>query len=410
MAKKPSEAFAMSDEDEFFESSSEKETGDESAEQETDDSGEPSEEGTGDDSGTGDEGSEEEGSGEEAGETESEEGDQSEESEEGAETTNAKTGEGETSQEEEGDAAEEGGADEDIFAELGDEGSEASEAVSFKRLGSALDIELENDTEEEFTEKVKKLIDDSKQQVDLSKFDPEAQRLVKHLNENGGKIGDFFVNPRISQLQSVLSMSAEDKYSNVRKAALVREGVPEDKMDEQIKSELSNMTAQQIVGAANKIDEDAKKLIASEIEQIVGESEQHQTEIQKEREAEMRETREKVKSFVEKQDDFLGLELSEKAKKSIIQDVNSGRFDQTIDLTDAEIRLAAYMIKRHGGRIKSWFKKEISERSRDSHNKGVEKITSKLHRSKQEAQRTGTGHQEASSGTKNLDNWGSLDI
>lgn len=431
MAKKLGEVFAMSEEDEFLES------GEEGGSDGSDQGSSEGQEGSGDDSGDGTEGSggdeegdegisgkgDEEGSGEGEGGEGSEEG--SEEGEEGSgegegsgEEESAGEGEegsGSSGEGEEGGSEDEGGKSEDFFDDLSTESDEDGEsgekpAVSFKKLSSALEIELEEGTEEELAEKIKAKIEAAKQDVDLSKFDPEAKRLVKHLNDNGGKLGDFFVNPKIATLQSVLSLSAEDKFRTVRRTELSRAGGSQEEIEEQINNQLSEMPAQEIVRVASKIDDDVQKMIAAEIEEIVGESEKAAEQKRAEETEKVSKKRESLKNYVQKQDNFLGLKLSDKAKQTIAKDIETGRFDQVVDLSDDEIRFAAYMIKRQGGKITERFVKELAEKSREGYNKGLDKSTNKLHKNKTGAQGASTGHQEASGGKKNFDNWGDLSL
>lgn len=432
MAKKPGEAFAMSDEDEFVETDGE--GGGDGSDENSNTGSESGESGDGSDSGAegegnageGDGGSSESsddnlGEGEGEGEEKSGEGSSEAENEgedgagegesnsEGSKESN-ETGEGE------GEGGEgEGGEDEDFFADLSTEADEGGEgekspAISFKKLSSALDIELEKDTEEEFAQKIKDKIEAARQEVNLDEFDPEAKRLVKHLNDNGGKIGDFFVNPKITVFQSVLNLTAEDKYRTVRRTELGREGGTQEEIDKQIDEQLSSMPAQEIVQIANKIDDDVKKMIAAEIEEIVGETEQAAEQSQAKEAEKVSKRRDSLKNFVQKQDNFLGLKLSEKAKSTIAKDIETGRFDEVVDLSDDEVRFAAYMFKRQGSKIGERFLKELAEKSREGYNKGIEKTTGKIHKTKTEGQGTRTGHQESSSGKKNFDNWGSMDL
>jgi hypothetical protein len=435
MAKKPSEAFAMSDEDEFFDTSensgeeggedgSDTSDGSDGAGEETNDSNNRSEGSGGDEEGSsgdgsedsgedgGAEGSGDEGEGSEDGEGEGSEGDETSGSESGGKQGSGKAGEGEEGDDEEGEG--EASGDFDFFGDEGEgdgEEDKPSTAISFKEIGNALEIELENDTKEEFTEKVKSRIEAAKQEVKLDEFDPEARRLVDHLNKNGGKLGNFFVNPAIVNLQNVLSMDAEDKVRMVRRTELSKDGnATQEEINKQIDEELSGMTAMQIVNTANQVDQNANKLIASEIDKIVGESEKVAKERQVQEQQRVEKSREDLKNFVHKQDDFLGLKLSDKAKSRIVKDIETGRFDKVVDLTDAEVRLAAYMIKQTGGKIKEQFTKRLAESSREGYNKATDKHTSKLHKNKEGAKASSSGHQEASKGQKNFDNWGEMDL
>ena len=442
MAKKVGEAFAMSEEDEFVETD---EGGSDGSGEGSDSTGETGTDGdsdgatgsegsagsdgsaSGDDKGgsegegsegEGAEGEGEEGKGEGELEAGTEEGDSGDEGGEGTEKGEG-TGEGTEGSGEAGKGEGEGGEgesgeEEDFFADLSteadNEGGEKPSAVSFKKLGSALDIELESDSEEENKEKINAKIDAAEQDVDLTKFNPEAKRLVKHLNDNGGKIGDFFINPKITTYQSVLNLSAEEKYRTVRRSELAQDGGTKEEIDQEITEQLSNMPAQEIVRIATKIDDDVNKMIAAEINEIVGESEIAAEKNQAEETKKVSKRRENLKNYVQKQDNFLGLKLSDKAKQTISKDIETGRFEEVVDLSDDEVRFAAYMFKRQGSKIGERFMKELAERGRDGYNKGISKSTDKLHKNKTGGQGTRTGHAEGSEGAKNFDNWGGMDL
>jgi hypothetical protein len=170
------------------------------------------------------------------------------------------------------------------------------------------------------------------------------------------------------------------------------------------------MPAQEIVRIATKIDDDVNKMIAAEINEIVGESEQAVEKNQLEETKQVSKRRESLKNYVQEQDNFLGLKLSDKAKQTIAKDIETGKFEEVVDLSDDEIRFAAYMIKRQGSKIGERFVKELAERGREGYNKGISKSTDKLHKNKSEGQGTRTGHQESSGEKKNFDNWGGMDL
>lgn len=417
MAKTNMDKFAMSDNDEFFESSEEKEEegSDDANEEGTDGSIETEEarDASNDDE-SGDASSDGGDVGGSDGEAEGS-GAESEGSQDGEEESSSGDSSDEKGESEEGEeGSDDGEQEEDIFADLSDESGEGDSSStatrSFKDLGDALEIELENDTAEEFTKKVKSKIEAAKQEVNVDEFDPEAQRLVKHLNKNGGKLGSFFSNPAITKLQSVLSMDAEEKVKKIRYSELASKGGTQEEINAQIDEELTNMTASQIMGTANQVDENANKLIASEIDKIVGESEKNVKDKQTQEKQKVKESRDNLKNYVQKQDNFLGLKLSEKAKTIISRDIETGKVDEVVDLTDAEIRFASYMIKTRGGKIKEQFAKQLGEKSREGYNKATDKHTKKLHGSKEEAAGKSSGHQQSSQGKKGYENWGDMDI
>lgn len=408
MAKKPLESMGMSDEDEFFESLTDEDNedkddkGEESSEEEneeSDDSGESNDSGDEPDEGDGEGGKLDVGDGTEK---EGEEGEKKEGGDSEASGTEGGEAEGET-----GDG--EGEEEEDFFSDLegkSEEGGEQPKAVDFKKLGSMLEIEIEDgQSEEQFAEKVRQRIEAAKQEVDLSKFAPQARRLVKHLNDNQGEITDFFTNPKISSYQQVLSMEPEDKLRMVRRSQFAGQGKSEEDIEAALDEELSGMSARQIMEVAEKINENARSLMAHEIEEIVGKTEKTVEENKKQEIEKINKQKEDLKDFVRNQNVFLGLNLSEKAKGGIIRDIESGVFDRTVDLTDAEIRFAAYMIKKSGKKMSDFISKKFSEKTREGYNNAVDKLKKKLHQSSDEAKTSKSGHQEPAGGKKNFDNW-----
>jgi len=418
---KNTDNFAMSDDDEFIENgeSTEGEGGDDDSNDSegSDGAGEKTDDdsdgatGNEDDEAGNEGGSSEEGEKDGSGESEDDKSKDGEESSDDDETDKGESEDDASKKEESGSG--ESGDEEDFFSDLStesDESGKGSGAVDFKKLGSIFDVELEEDTEAEFATKINKKIDDAKQDVDLSKFDPEARKLVKHLNDNEGKIGDFFVNPKISSLQNVLSQKAEDKFKMVRRTELSSGTSTAEEIEAEIDEELGKMSAQQIVGIADKIDNDAKKFIADEINEIVGQSEAQVSKRKEQAAEKVSKRKESLKNYVHKQDNFLGLKLTDKTKATIAKDIETGNFDKVVDLDDSEIALAAYMIKRSGGKMKEAFSKQLAEASRKGSNKATDKHTDRLHKNKDEAKGAGKGHQEESKGKKNLDNWGSMDL
>jgi len=305
---------------------------------------------------------------------------------------------------EEEEAAEE---NQDIFAPKVSDDKEKKSTISFKNIAKRVDLDLEDDSEDEFILKVSDKIEKSKQEIALDKFTPDAQRVIKHLNENGGKIDDFFKNTKINSLQGIIGLDPATKITTVRAQELIKEGKDEEEAYDQAKTEVEELTTKELRQAAQNVDDDAQKLIDKEIGLIVSDREKF---AEKEKAKSIISTNvelKQIKNYVEKQSDYLGIKLTADAKKSIIADIDSGAFDAIANQDKARSKFNAYMMGKFGPSIYNKFKTTISEKSRESYNEALDKSTSALHKTKSDAQREVTGRQKSETGEKkNFDTWG----
>lgn len=272
--------------------------------------------------------------------------------------------------------------------------------VSFKKLASGLDIELDNDDEQEFTTKIKDKIDKSRQEFNLDDYPDDAKKIINHLKNNGGKLEDFFNNKNIAALQGVINLPAEDKVRQVRINELRGAGIAADKAREQADAEIEELSQRELKNMADKIDDDANKLISQEITSIVGD---RKAAAEKERQKAIERTKEEVKVLtrhIESQKEFLGIPLTDKAKQSILRDVESGAFDDIANKSPASSKFAAYMLAKFGDRINDHLKKSGSAQNRKGYNAATDKHLSALHQTKDSAKQQGTGHQKSNQGAK----------
>lgn len=298
-------------------------------------------------------------------------------------------------------------AEEDLFAPKIIEDKEKKSTVSFKNIAKKVDLDLEDDSEEEFVVKINDKIEKSKQELALDKFSPDAQKIIKHLNDNGGKIDDFFKNTKINSLQGIIGLNPPTKIMTVRIQELVKEGMEYDAAQEQASMEVEELTAKELRQAAQNIDDDAQKLIDNEISTIVTDrekfAEKERTKVATSTALELKQ----IKTYIEKQTDFLGIKLTSEAKKAIMSDIESGEFDTIANKNKAVSKFNAYMMGKFGTSIHNKIRTTISEKSREAYNEALDKSTGALHKTKEDAQRNNTGRQKSESGEKkNFDTWG----
>lgn len=284
--------------------------------------------------------------------------------------------------------------DNDIFTD----GSDKEAKLSLKKLASGLEIDLEKDDEEEFKTKIKEKLDKSRQEFNLDEYPEDAKKVIKHLKENGGKLEDFLNNKTISSLQGVVSLAPEDKVRQVRTTELRNAGLAPAKAREQAEAEIEGMSSKELKNLADQIDEDAHKLISEEITKVVGDrksmAEQDRIKANQRAEKEVRE----VKSYIETQKEFLGIPITDKAKQSIMKDIESGAFDDIANKAPAASKFAAYMFAKFGTKINDTLKKTALEQNRKGHNAATDRDLNALHKTKETVAQNGVGHQKANKG------------
>lgn len=309
---------------------------------------------------------------------------------------NASDAKGKTDDKKKDDASDD--SDSDIFS---DEKGDEPKKLSLKKLASDIDVELEkDDDEEEFKTKVKEKIEKSRQEFNLDDYPEDAKKVINHLKQNGGKLEDFLNNKTISALQGVIGLSAEDKVRQVRVNELKGAGLSSEKAREQAETELEGLSQRELKNLADKIDDDAHKLISDEINKVVGD---RKAIVEKEQQKAQERVKEEIRTvtrYIESQKEFMGIPLTDKAKQSILRDVESGAFDDIANKAPAASKFAAYMLAKYGEKINDHFKKNASAQNRKGYNAATDKHLETLHQTKESAKQQGATHQKANKGAQ----------
>jgi hypothetical protein len=332
---------------------------------------------------------------------------------------NAGTGDGERKEKPaanagDDDKGEEAAADDDSDADIfiDELSSKEPGKVSLKQIAKDFDLDLENDDEAEFKTKFSEKLDKSRQEFNLDNYSDEAKAVIKHLNDNGGDIDSFFSNPKIISMQSVLALDPEAKVRNVRIQEEIASGKTRADAVTSVDEELKSLGTRELKDIASDIDAQAKKLINDEVKKIVGDQEMRATQIRAQNEAKVKAEKINLKSFVEKQDNFLGLKLSPEAKKLILRDIDNGNFDKVVSSNPDQIKFSSYMFSKYGSKIMKKIDATMSEHNRKGYNAATRKQLDALHKTENEASRGRSGH---SSQNRDLDTgskpkWGNDDF
>ncbi len=307
-------------------------------------------------------------------------------------------------------AAEKAAAEgEDFFAD--DEGKKVDDSgkdkFSYKPIAKEFGVELENDTQEELTKKVNEKLVASKLELNLEDYSEQARSLIKHLNDNKGDIGAFLTSPTVNEMQGILNMEPEDKVRMIRMNEMKKEGKTEEQAITAYNEELDKMSVSEIRKMSDNIDKQAKGLRDQEIVKITGDKE---TQMKTERETKATKVEKEktvLKTYIQAREDFLGLDLTPKARAQILSDLESGKFDELVEKAPEASRFFAYMTNKFGSKITENFSKGKKDANRAGYNAATDKSTGALHNDKKlAAGKSGTGHQKGEEGTKqNLDTW-----
>ena len=276
---------------------------------------------------------------------------------------------------------------------------EEEKKISLKKLAKELDVDLDKEDEQEFKTKFSERLEKSKQEFKLDGYSDDAKAVIKHLNENGGNIDSFFTNPQIASMQSVLALDAETKVRNVRIQEVLGTGVTREEAVKTVDEEIKSWGTREIKDLAADIDDQAKEIINTEIKKIVGDQELRAKAETVRRETEALTQRTNLKTFIEKQDNFLGLGLTADAKKLILRDIDNGNFDKVLSSNPEQIKFASYMFSKYGEKIMKKIDFSLKEQNRKGSNAALRKSLDALHKVGEEGGQKKTGHLPSSKDT-----------
>ena len=325
-------------------------------------------------------------------------------------------GEAEDSQKEDTDGKKAEGKEEeeepDLFVDEAEK-SDEQEKFDFNEVATELGIKDKTDetkfaTKADFVDAVKKKMDESKQELDLSKFSTDAQKVIEHLSKENATLETFFENPVITSMNQMLAMSQEEKVRNLRYQELLKEHKgDEEKVEEELAEEFEEYSKGDIKSMAEEIDKQALEIRANEIKKIIGDVEKNAEQSANKAAETNKKERENLVNYVNKQTSFFGIPLTDKAKASILSDINKGAFDEEIAKTPEATKFFSYMAAKHGQKIVERYNAALKDENRKGYNKAQDKEFKALHKIPDEKkQSAGAGKKAEQEGTKKgFDAW-----
>lgn len=271
--------------------------------------------------------------------------------------------------------------DQDDFFGL-KEGSEKSEEVLLeeKHISKlAADLELtpgegkELKTYEDFKEAYTAKLEQSRKEVNLDGYGPEAAIVIKAL-ENGVTIDKIYTNERISQANLILEMDQNEKVLLSKEEALIEMGYSEEDAKAQAKTLVNNMKPEDIAREAGKIDALAVTARQAEITRMNNER-QAAIDTLKAQEAKRHEADIKtVKQEIEKKTTFHGLPLTKEMKAAVLKDLESGELQKQLSINKADTLINAYLYKKFGAKILDMLEERVKEEKETTYLGAIKKV------------------------------------
>ncbi len=270
-------------------------------------------------------------------------------------------------------AAGDGGEEsEDFFSDINTE-EDNGVVEDFNPLATDLGFELKDPKSRiEFVEKVNGQIKEAQQKLDLSEYNDTSQRLINFANK-GGDVTDFFTNTKINQYNSFLSSTPETKFNQVRRGALAKEGLDAEAISTKVNEELDEMSTRELKDITDGYNDEIEEARNNEIVSLLGDKETQMAAAKTKAESAIEKEKQSLIKYVETQDDFMGIQLTEANKKGIINSINNGTFDLAVEKDPAASKFTAFMFTKFYEKFVQQSKADVNNENRSGYNKGLNK-------------------------------------
>lgn len=283
-----------------------------------------------------------------------------------------------------------------------------NDSEDFSSIANEFDIEQEEGKtidKETFITKINEKIDSAKQEFKLDKFNPQARKIIEHINKTGD-LGSFFNDKTIQSYNEFLSQSPDSQYSAIRNAQLVKAGgMDAEAIQEKIEAELEEKSSREIKDFNDPSIENVNQEISKRVDEIVSlDSVELNKSIEK-KSLEIKEERNNIKSFMKSQENFVGLELSDKDKSKFEALIDKGEVDALLEKDPVKAKYYAYMHMRFGDRISKNMKEQLRLSARDGKNKEIDKNLESMHKDKSSFKKNSGGQGQKPDTEKAYASW-----
>lgn len=251
----------------------------------------------------------------------------------------------------------------------GDTKGEDSKESSWSKVGESLGVIPKEDTFDSFKaayeEKIQVERESAKKEVEdlnINKFTPEAQKVIKFLNADPhAKIEDY-VDP-LKQFDEILGLDSE----SINRKDLELKGWAQDKIDAKIERMKEDGSLEENAYALKQLVKNNKTLTENA---LVTEKEKNRVDVQKNIEKQTEKENQQIREMVSKIDKFMDGDISDEHRNYLIKKWESGDFRKRFQ-NDPSLVVKAMLFDAFG-------EKALKELKKRSYNDGTSAVTKKL--------------------------------
>jgi len=251
--------------------------------------------------------------------------------------------------------------------------------VNWQDFGKTFELDLEDSKIETFQAGINSRIDAARKETDLSEFTPEAQLVIKHLNENSGDVLSFFDHPGLREMNNFLEMSDVEKYTEVETEKMRIQGKDHEEIQEQIETDLKGLKTMDLKKVIEKYDTEVLRRKQEIVTGIVKEREDHIAAQATEEKTQSKEEKSSLKKLIDETTSFRGYPISQEVRTQMKSMVDSEAFLKKLDENVAQAQLYAFLDIEFGGAIQEHIDTKLTSAGRAGYNKGTLKKIADLH-------------------------------
>jgi hypothetical protein len=152
------------------------------------------------------------------------------------------------------------------------------------------------------------------------------------------------------------------------------------------------MSTRELKDLSDGYDGEIKKALNNEIVSILGDKETQIAAAKSKAESEIEVEKQNLIKYVDTQNDFMGVPLTEANKKGIINAINNGTFDLAVEQDPAKSKFNAFMFSKFYDKFVQQSKENANNASKAGYKKGLDKGTGTAYNTKsKEAGAKGSG-------------------
>lgn len=265
--------------------------------------------------------------------------------------------------------------------------------INYLDTAKELELTLEEDekelTKEAFVERVKEKIESSKEKFNYQHIPEDVLDVVKFFAEDGGTTADLLSDHDVVLAEVYLSMDSESKFLRFQSDKLERNGLDKESAAARAQELWDQKPEKEQAQAIAEIDSQIIAFKNQAIKEVVGKRKEIVQKQKVQAEAKAKAERTRMVDIIKGMTEFMGMQIPKEVNDKLVRKIENGDIDKVLNNVAAKARVNAFMIELFGKQINETSKKILSDTSRESYNKGVQKLIEKNHNVKPERREKG---------------------